>query len=136
MTDLDKEYFNGSLLEISKLFDNLNTTMIKVMGELNDKLNEYFNMQNNKDPDFYKDWYPTFGDGACFPNGDSEDIVLVKVRGLDNINLKPNGTLLQTPQLASYNGEVWINETNGEKYGTYDWLYEVVFWKPLPDNFM
>lgn len=76
-------------------------------------------------------WHPAIGpDGKC--PGSEYDWVLVKIRTLGR-DMRPSGAVLPVPRISHFVNERWENQT-GYIYGTEDYPFEVVYWRPIPGD--
>lgn len=69
-----------------------------------------------------------------FPDPEKYDWVLVKIRMLEDDLKTPYGEVISLPRIAEYRNGNWHNLETYEKYGTETLPFEVVAWRPLPDD--
>lgn len=76
-------------------------------------------------------WHPAIGpDGEC-PRP-KYDWVLVKIHTLGR-DMMPSGAILPVPRISHFVNERWEDQI-GYVYGTEDYPFEVVYWRPIPGD--
>lgn len=102
-------------------------------------IDEKFDKIKEKNNEDY--WHPALGTHGGAPSKDCTcDWVFVKIRALGK-DMEPIGEIFPEPHIAKFTKYGWVRQSQGcydtcDVYETLNFPYQVVYWRPIPLDYL